>query len=191
MLLAGNALTAILAAAILEFGVVRPAAGSPGSGSITTLFPGLVYACATVMKVCLAAGTLCLTIALGRWTLHLVRGAAPSPSVSRIPLWGLSCISLAPCATVVGAATAVTYQRVAFGTDPISVVGLQSTGSNAVQAMLVVLCVGVVTAAVSLIRREKPVWTTALGLAVNALLIGLCLYLRFHTPGFDQDRWAH
>lgn len=188
--MAGNALTAILAAVVLEFGMVRPAPGSLGSGSITTLLPGVVYACATVMKVCLAAATLCLTNVLVRWMLHSVRGTAPSPPVSRIPLWGLSSISLAPCATVVGAATAVTYQRVAFGTDPISVVRLQSTGSNAVLAMLVVLCAGVVTAAGSLIRRERPLWTPALGFAVNALLIGLFLYLRFHAPGFDQDHWA-
>ena len=55
LLLLGNAASAVLAAIILDVFVARPVSAS---ASVTTLVPGMAYASATVMKVCLVAGVL-------------------------------------------------------------------------------------------------------------------------------------
>lgn len=188
--MAGNGLTALLAAAILDLVIVRPAPATPGSGSITTLLPGLVYACATVMKVCLVAGVLALVATLGKRAIGRIRGARPVPSPSRDPVWALASIALAPSATLTGAVAAVVAQRIALTTDPVSMELLRQIAPASVISMIVVLSAGIGAAVASLVRREKPVAIPALGLAVNTLLIALFCYLRFHAPGFDQDTWA-
>lgn len=188
LLTAGNGLTATLAAAFLDLLIVRPRPATPGSGSISTLLPGLAYAGATVMKVCLVAGLLAALAALCHLMIRLLLPIAREPALK--PRCALASIALAPLSTLAGALSAVVFQRLALTRAPVSVAQFQQVAPAAVYVMLAVLTLGVVFAGTSWLRREGATWTPALGLALNALLIALFLYLRFFAPAFDQDAWA-
>lgn len=190
LLIAGNGVTSILAAVVLDIWIVRPGPGAVGSGSITTLLPGLAYACATVMKVCLAAGALSLVMALGEWVIGRLGNLPSRPECRRLPRSGISAVALTPLATLTGALAATCYQRTFVGTEAVSAPQFQQIGRAAVFAMLLILSGGAGAAAVSLVRRERPAAISLLGFVVNVVLIALFCYFRFFALGFDQDTWA-
>ena len=166
--------------------IVRPAPGTPGSGSINTLLPGLTYACATVMKVCLVAGMLATIASLCVWTC---RRRQPFTAVP-VPRWAIASVALAPVSTLSGALAAVIFQRLILTAAPVTIAQFQQIAPAPVFTMIAVLAAGAIAAVRSLMLREKPPAIATLGLAVNAILIALFLYMRFHAPGFDQDTWA-
>jgi hypothetical protein len=61
---------------------------------------------------------------------------------------------------------------------------------SAVIVMLVTILAGVVAAATSLIRRERPGLVPILDLVANLLLVGLFCHFRLYALGFDQDLCA-
>lgn len=168
LLLIETAVCSVAAAALLDLFVRRPLVGG---GSVTTLLPGFVYACATVMKVCLVAS---LAWALGGTLWRLFRGfSVESPSRSPAA-WAIASVAIGPFTLIIGTFAV-----------------LLSDGPRAgVFAMLALLAGGAGAAVISLLRREQAMPVAALGLAVNIVLIALFCYFRFYAPGFDQDAWA-
>ena len=92
--------------------------------------------------------------------------------------------------TLVGALVAIAYQRILIETAGTTVTQLQQAAQAAVFSMLATLSAGALAALISLIRREGTAEIPMLGLAVNAVLIGLFCSLKFYALGFDQDTWA-
>ena len=176
LLLLGNAASAVLAATILDAFVARPV-----SASVTTLVPGMVYASATVMKVCLVAGVLAAGVAL-------IRRLSSTPAAPGVPIWGIVSIALVPLASFVGAVVVLAAQSLARG--PITVGRLSEFSRIAVIVQLIWIAAGAGAAVVALVRRERPRLLPALGLVMSVLLIGLFWHLEFYALGFDQDTWA-
>jgi hypothetical protein len=174
----------VLAAAILDSFVRRP---QVGGGSITTLIPGFVYACATVMKVCLISALVSIVVGL---TWRLWARDASKRSIPNLPVWGLASVALTPSTPLLGALAVVGVQS--LGAAPVDMSGghFSQVARSAVIAMLVIILTGGLTAVTSLIRRERPLMWPILGLIVNLVLVVLFWHFRFYAVGFDQDRWA-
>ena len=180
----GTALCATLAAATLDIFVRRP---EQGGGSITTLLPGLVYASATVMKVCLVSGLMSAVAGLA-WRLF---GRRPTRRASQgLPVWGITSIALTPLTPLLGALTVLGAQRLLAAPGLVSASHFPPIARNGVFVMLAILLAAVAVGVISLIRREQPRTLPILGLVVNMLLVGLFCHLRFYALGFDQDTWA-
>lgn len=187
LLIVGNSITAVIAAGALDVLIIRP---PEPAASITTLLPGLAYACATVMKVCLVAGILAVALTIVKWSIGRLNGTISNRQRNRYATWGIWSIILAPAATLIGAFVAIGYQRVLTDTAAVTTTQLQHAAQNAVFAMLATLSAGFLAGIISLVRREGAFEIPMFGLAVNIVLIGLFLSLKFYVIGFDQDRWA-
>ncbi|MCC6538251.1 MAG: hypothetical protein IT162_11915 [Bryobacterales bacterium] len=167
-LLAETAFCAVLAAALLDACVRRPVTGG---GSITTLLPGFVYACATLMKVCLVGGL--LSAAAWRWW-PIWRWSAP---------WGTVSAAIPPVTPLLGTLAVLGLQQQFSDLAPVS--------RWAVLAMMAALAAGGLAGAVSLTRRqEQPRSPAVWGLTMALSLLALFWRLRFYAAGFDQDAWA-
>jgi hypothetical protein len=177
LLIVGPFLTGSLAALLLD----RLAHRSAYTGSLTTMFPGFVYATATIMKVCLVAGVFSIPVGLGQWI------AAGRAAIAATPLWALASLALTPATILVGAVAVLAAQRWA---GPVSRASLDEVSRSAVFVMMVLLAVAAIAALVSLVRRERPRLLAAFGLAVNIALLVLFWQLEFFARGFDQDTWA-
>lgn len=179
----GLTICSVLTAAILDSFVLRP---QVGGGSITTLLPGFVYACATVMKVCLAsalfAGLTILALLAFRSTSAVSR--------PRMPVWGIASIVLPPLTPLIGALVVILAQRLILRSDVTASGHFPSLSRGAVFVMLAMLLVGGLASIASLLRRELPKFLPVFGFIANTALIGLFWYLQFYAPGFDQDNWA-
>jgi hypothetical protein len=162
----GTLLSAILAAALLDALIERP---ESGGGSVTTIIPGYVYASATVMKVCILAGLVSAVIPLKKllWAAENTL-RAPSLSVQKPPIWGITSTALAPLTPLVGALVVLI----------------------AVAINLFLISAGAVSAVTSLLKCERPRLVPVVGLITSALLIGLFWHFEFYAFGFDQDTWA-
>lgn len=181
ILTAGTMLFAVLGAAILDTLVRRSTTG----GSITTMFPGFVYASATAMKVGLVAGVASAVLAIIRW---VTAGAAVRATA--LPIYGIAAISLTAATPLMGALAVVIVQALADKPPALPAGDLSEISRTAVFVSMSVIAGGVLLALRSLERRERPVLLAVLGLAVNALLIGLFWHFEFYAYGFDQDTWA-
>jgi hypothetical protein len=184
----GTAMSAILAAMILDTLVERPE-----PASITTLIPGSAYAVATVMKVCILTGLVAAVIALlRRVSGYGVEGPPSAPPLARhaFPMWGIMSITFAPLTPFVGALAVVIAQELADKPAGLSLSDLSQVSRTAVFVKLSFISVGAISAVTSLVRRERPILLPALSLAINSLLIGLFWHLEFFALGFDQDTWA-
>ena len=191
---------AIFAAATYEAFIDRP----EGGGSITTLLPGVAYATATVMKVCLASGLVSAVVALlGQVSARFRRSDTPSHlgkeelSGSAINLskrvfynWGLLSIALTPLAPLVAAFAIVIAQTLVEKPQGVSLSYFPQIARTGVLVMLAQISIAAVAAVTSLIRREDSTALPVLGLVTNAVLIGLFWHFQFYALGFDQDRWA-
>jgi hypothetical protein len=179
-------MAASLAAWMLDVLVARP----PGAGSVTTLIPGTAYALATIMKVCLVTGLLSALIALcTRAFAKSGTRAGPSDSSGReFPGCAVASIALPPVAHIAGAAVIVALGHRA--TAGLSIGDFSRVSRTAVLVVLMLLVVAAFIAAISLARRDPPRLLAVIGLAMNAVLIGLFWYLEFYALGFDQDSWA-
>jgi hypothetical protein len=123
----GPFLTGSLAALILD----RLAQRSVDTGSLTTMFPGFVYATATIMKICLVAGVFSIPIGLGQW---IAAGRASTAT----PRWALVSLAISPAAILVGAVSVLAAQRWA---GPVSRSSLDEVSRSAVFVMMVLLAV--------------------------------------------------
>jgi hypothetical protein len=110
VLLVGTTLSAILATAILDALIQRPA----GGGSVTTIIPGFVYAAATVMKVCLVGGVVSagVTLMVGVFGSHARPESALAADNSRLPRWGIASVALPAVTPLAGAITVVLVQQI-------------------------------------------------------------------------------
>jgi hypothetical protein len=178
-----TAVSAVLAAAILDGFVRRP---QVGGGSITTLLPGFVYASATVMKVCLVAALVSILVGLA-WRRYM-RGPSKQSSPG-LPVWGIASIALAPSTPFVGTLAVLVAQSL-LDAQSVTAKHLSQVARSAVFVMLAIIWVGVLAAVTSLIRRERPSMLAILGLVANLALVGLFWHLRFYALGYDQDTWA-
>ncbi|MBI4891778.1 MAG: hypothetical protein HY821_14225 [Acidobacteria bacterium] len=181
LLIPCNFAAGTLAALLLDVALVRP----PDSGSITTLLPGLTYACATVMKVCLVAGFLWLHFLT---LLRLLRLRLSSPPGGSLPRLATLSLALPPAAILLGALAAVAQQRFLLLASPLSLISFDLISRQSVFLMLAAILAGALCAAASLVRRRGA--PAFLGLLVNAVLLALFLHLSFFAAGFHQDRWA-
>jgi hypothetical protein len=102
----------------------------------------------------------------------------------------MASITLAPLTPLVGAVTVVTVQALAHAPQGLSMIDLSQFSRIAVVVTLFLISAGVIAAVTSLVRRERPVLLSALGLVTNGLLIGLFWHFEFYAVGFDQDTWA-
>ena len=181
-----TALCAVLAAATLDIFVRRP---QQGGGSITTLLPGFVYACATVMKVCVVSALVSMVVGLA-W--RLFAWDSSKRSSPGLPVWGIASIALTPSTPFLGALAVLGAQSLgaAQGASVTSASHFSQVARSAVFVMLAIILTGVLAAVTSLIRRERPGMLAILGLVANMVLVGLFWHLRFYALGFDQDMWA-
>jgi hypothetical protein len=173
---------------VLEALVRRP---TSGGGSLTTLLPGYVYASATVMKVCIVAGLAAVVIGAIESTWGRTKREAPrGPFVQRLPAWALGAIALAVSTPVAGAVVVVVTQAFADQPGGLSPSDFAHVSRTAVLVKLWLISAGVLAAAMSLVKNERPFLLATLGLIVNCVLIGLFWRLEFYALGFDQDTWA-
>jgi hypothetical protein len=186
VLLVGTTLSAILATAILDALIQRPA----GGGSVTTIIPGFVYAAATVMKVCLVGGVVSagVTLMVGVFGSHARPESALAADNSRLPPWGIASVALPAVTPLAGAITVVLVQQIT--SEVLSLRDFTYVSRTAVFVTLALLSAGDITAILSLTKLERPRLLAVLGLLVNGLLIVLFWHLRFYAIGFDQDAWA-
>jgi hypothetical protein len=154
---------------LLEAFVQRP----DGGGSLTTLFPGLVYASATIAKVSLGVSAAAVAMwAFGR------KQVSPASALS---------LAVVPLAPVIGTITLLVAERLAAQAG-VSMSYIPGVARKGVLAMVACLAVGLVAAVSAL--RQPPRPAAVLGVAVNAVLLALFSHFRFYQLGFDQDRWA-
>jgi hypothetical protein len=181
-ILAGETvISAVLTAMMLDVLLRRPVVDG---GSVTTLLPGFVYACATVMKVCIV-GTLVAAIAGMAW-----RFSAKGRATKGVPLWGLVSLVLAPATPLIGTLVVVGIQRLFAAEGAVLASHFPPLARMAVFVMLAILSAGAMAAIASLYRSERPSMVPMLGLVVNLVLVVLFYRLRFYALGFDQDLWA-
>jgi hypothetical protein len=154
---------------LLEAFALRP----DGGGSLTTLFPGLVYASATIAKVSLGVSA----AAVAMWVCG-------RKQVS--PRGGLS-LAVVPLAPVIGTITLLIAERLAAQAG-VSMSYIPGVARKGVLAMVACLAVGLCAAVSAL--RQPPRPAAVLGVVVNAVLLALFRHFRFYQLGFDQDRWA-
>ncbi len=173
-----TALASVLSALLLESFVIR----RPDGGSLTTHFPGFVYANATVMKVVLLETVVLLASGLA---LFLIGGAHHTSRRLRLS-W--PAVFAQPFALIVGTALLLGAQLVLPHTSPMDSSALSRLG---VIVMLLLIAAGGVFAFAAAIRRESPFIIPLVGLLGNVGLVILFSLLKFYKLGFDQDAWAN
>lgn len=183
----GTLLSGVIAAALLDVFINRPA---EGGGSVTTIIPGFVYATATVLKVCILTGVVSLVIQLIKVAVARVLDHAPRVPVGKFPILGIVSTFVAPLTPLVG--TLVVLISQAFPNDAAgpSISEFSQISRTAVLVSLFLISAGALLAVASLLKRERPQLVPWLGLIINAILIGLFWHFEFYAIGFDQDAWA-
>jgi hypothetical protein len=155
---------------LLEAFLHRP----DGGGSLTTLFPGYVYASATILKVSIGASVAAVVV---RWICK--------EGVSRSAALSLAAVPFAPAAGAVALLIAGRTAEEAAGVSMSYIPRVARTG-----VLVVVACLAAgLAAGVSALRR-RPRAAAGLGAVVNAALLGSIRHFEFYRLGFDQDRWA-
>lgn len=174
--------SSVIAAILLDAFARRPA-----PMSVTTLFPGFVYAAATVMKVCMVTGFVALLAAAAS---ALMLSASQEGAAPRMPLGALTSLALPTVIPLVGGMALLAGQELVALRATWTVAEASNVSRMAVFLSLAIISTGVAFGIVSLVRGERPRPLAMLGILANAVLLGLFLHLRFHTLGFDQDTWA-
>ena len=161
---------ASVSTALLEGFMHRP----DGGGSLTTLFPGFVYATATILKVSIGASAAALVL---RWfcEMRVSRSAALS-------------LAAAPLAPVAGTIALLIAGRVAEHAAGLSMSYIPRVAQTGVIALVACIAVGLCAGVLAMRRGPRP--AAAFAVVVNAVMLGLVLYFRFYQLGFHQDRWA-
>jgi hypothetical protein len=176
---------AVLATFVLDALMMRP---TVDGGSVNTLLPGITYAMAAIMKVCLFEGLILLMLAFLSYAGSL-RGPAKvdAPNLT-IRFWTTASLMLAPFAIVVGAVTIMIAQGLAAVPDDAYAYTFFSR--NGVLAMLICLVTAAVTGVVALLKRESPMVVPILSIITATVLTGLFWHFEFYAIGFHQDNWA-
>ena len=196
-----TALCAVVATLLVDVFVIRPM-----PASVNTLLPGWTYAAASVMKVCLIAGAVSTVLALLSWArlgrIPFLRTKAAATVLQECttnqvsaaekihPIWGLLSIALLPFAPLVGAITVLIAQALLNKPEGFTMSDCSFISRTGVLIMLAWIATGAILGIRSLLKCERPLLLGALGVIMNALLVGLFWYLKFYQLGFDQDRWA-
>ena len=187
ILLPGS-LIAAGAASVLMNAVVR----APIAASLTTLFPGSVYASATILKVCLvlglASGVLALITALTK--PRTPEGWSVTRAKPRLPRAGTAALALVPLTPLIGGLAVSIAQVLALRSTGLSFSDFSDISRAAVIVQSASLAAAGLTAVVSLVRREAPSLFAILAFVASVVLLALFWYFQFAAPGFDQDLWA-
>lgn len=197
-LIPATALCAILATVALDVLIDRPV-----SASVTTLLPGVAYAAALVMKVCIAETIVAAVIGLISKRLPVSKTAAvlaihdPRDTMmtldgSRkvVPIWGILSVALTPLSMPVAALAVLIAQAMVDKPEGVSMSDVPGIARTGVLVMLICIAAGAISALVAMLRREGPRSLPLLGLVTNTFLIAMFRYFEFYKLGFDQDRWA-
>ena len=187
-ILTPGSLLAAGAASVVMNTVVR----APAAASLTTLFPGSVYASATVLQVCLvfglASGVMAIMTAVTR--PRIPDGWSVNRASSRLPRAGTASIALVALTPLAGGVAVAVAQLLGLRSSGLSLSDFSDISRAAVIVQYASLGATAVSAAVSVIRREAPSLFAILGLVASVVLVALFWYFQFASPGFDQDQWA-
>ena len=153
--------------------------------SVTTLFPGFVYATATVMKVCIVAGFIAALAAVASRWLPTSEGRA-----THLPRWGITSVTLTAVTPAIGAIVIFLGQGIVASRRTWSMTEASSVSRDAVIVVLAIIALGAIIAVISIFKRESPVALSVLGLVINVVLVLLFWRFEFYAIGFDQDTWA-
>lgn len=177
-LFSATAAASVLSAFLLEIFTIRRGDG----GSLTTHFPGFVYAHATILKIVLAETLILLGSALGLFTFE--RGSDTGPFL------GLGSLSflLQPAGLLVSAVLLLILQSVSPHDSPEDSSFLSRVG---VLVLLGSIWASTILSAAAIARKERPLFLSLLALLSNVGLLILFYYSKFYKLGFDQDNWAN
>lgn len=171
----------VLATVLLELFAIRLVDG----GSLTTMFPGYVYATALIAKTSLIVSAILFLAAIGE-RLYERRLEDVSQSA---PFWGIVSLLLPAVAPLIGAIVILVGQSLADTPKGFSATYFSEFSRAAVVTMMVMIAVSDVSAIRSLIRRERPIGVAVIGLLTTIVYWVLFLYWEFYRLGFDQDKW--
>ena len=172
---------AVLTAFLLDIFAIRLVDG----GSITTMFPGFVYANALILKVTLFEAILLAAYSIANRMYYRWR----KKEASATPVWGNLSLLLPTTAPLVGALVILVAQTLTDTPAGFSLNYFTQFSRMAVLSMMGIIAIADLFAIVSLVRREKPIGVAVISLAVTIVYWVLFRYWEFYRLGFDQDRW--
>lgn len=171
-------LSAVASAVVLEMFAIR----MEGVGSLTTMFPGFVYASAFILKVSLFEAAVLLIFTVASRFLDSSR-ASSGPQLA-----GPLSILLPAIAPLLGAVTIVVTQAV-WDLPQSNPYDYYSRLSRiGVLVTLGTIFAGTLSAIQSL-RSERPIGISVIGLVTSIVYVVVFRYWEFYRLGFDQDRW--
>lgn len=181
ILLATVTLSAVLGAVVLELFAIRV----EGGGSLTTMFPGFVYANAMILKISLLE-VACLFI-LGI-AIYFI-GRTGDQETWMLPGAAIVSILLPAAAPLVGAIAIVVTQSKWDVPIRYSIDYFSRVSQVGVFVLVGALTVSVLTGVYSLIRHERPRSISLVSIATAITYLLLVRYWEFYKLGFDQDLW--
>ena len=176
------ALSVILTALLLDSFLVRY-----DRGSVTTMLPGFVYANALMMKLGLLEAAVLGVVAV--WSLFSARRSKDDAVLNRIPFCAIGSVLLPAVAPFVGTLSILVTQAIVGKPVGDTLDYFTTISRTGVFALIGVLAVSLVLSITALVRRERPIGFSIVGLSTTALLLTLFFYWEFYKYGFDQDRW--
>jgi hypothetical protein len=169
---------AVSAAVVLELFTVRRIDG----GSLTTHFPGYVYANASVLKAALfETAALLISAIILRFKSAVQKGV-------QLPRFGSVSMLMPPADLFVSSAAVVTTQ---YFVSHASAEDSSFIARIGVLVLAGVVAAGAVIGALGLVRKERPFAITFIAFISNLTLLFLFYYFQFYKLGFDQDNWAN
>lgn len=178
-------ISAVLGAIVLDVFAIRLA----GGGSLTTMFPGFVYATALIFKVSLIEAVV-LAVGVAMKVFNAGNTEADLSNQRRhIPVWGITSVLLPATAPFMGAVVIIFAQALSGTPEAFSLDYLTRISRVAVFALIAVIAAATFLAIYSLVRRERPLGVPLTGLATTLVYWVLFRYWEFYKLGFDQDRW--
>ncbi len=177
-LFGATAAASLLSAFLLEAFTIRRVDG----GSLTTHFPGFVYANATVLKVVIAETFLLLVSSFG---LSILGNSSDRTSFLSV---GSLSLLIQPAALLISTVVLLILQSILPHDSPRDSSFFSRVG---VLALLCLIWVGPILSTAAMVRKERPLVLSLIGLMSNACLLILFYYFKFYKLGFDQDNWAN
>ena len=171
-------LSAVTSAVVLEMFAIR----MEGVGSLTTMFPGFVYASALVLKVSLFEAVMLLIFTVASRFVDSPRASSGSE------LAGLLSILLPAIAPLFGAVAIVVTQAVWNLPESNPYDYYSRLSRIGVLVTLGMILAGTLSAIHSL-RSARPIGISVIGLVTSIVYVAVFRYWEFYRLGFDQDRW--
>lgn len=173
------ALSVVLTAVLLDSFLIRF-----DRGSVTTMLPGFVYGSALILKIGLIE-----TAILGVVAFVTMATARSSTAENGVPVWGTLSVMSFALAPLIGTLVVLVTQSVLATNDGETVSYFARMSRTGVFALMAILLLSIASAIVSLVRRERPVGFSIIGLLAGTFALAVFQYLEFYKFGFDQDRW--